>query len=156
MVRDCLFVGRFPLISQLASISRGHSTIRHPWTRWVAVAALPLPEVTTHVDKVLASCAGSLYALSVLQAHGLDEHSLRTVCNATNINRILYAGPEWWGYAEAADRTRISQFMQRLLGLVCRVQQMRTSTSQSAQLNSNCSTWSNPTNFTSYGHYFPP
>src|SRR6218665_1966184 len=42
LVRDCLFVGRFPLTSQLASISRGHSTIRHPWTRWVAVAALPL------------------------------------------------------------------------------------------------------------------
>jgi len=44
LVHDCLFVGRLPLISQLASISRGHSTIRHPWTRWVAVTALPLPD----------------------------------------------------------------------------------------------------------------
>src|SRR6218665_47612 len=40
LIRDCLFVGKFPLISQLASVSRGHSTIRHPGTRWVAVAAL--------------------------------------------------------------------------------------------------------------------
>src|SRR6218665_3583359 len=31
-------------------------------------------KVTTHVDEVLASCAGSLYALRVLRAHGLDEH----------------------------------------------------------------------------------
>src|SRR6218665_2613199 len=49
-------------------------------------------KVTTHVDEVLASCAGSLYALRVLRAHGLDEHSLRTVCKATTLNRILYAG----------------------------------------------------------------
>src|SRR6218665_429002 len=46
--RDCLFVGKFPLISQLASISRVHSTIHHPWTHWVAVTALriqiPFPD----------------------------------------------------------------------------------------------------------------
>ena len=23
------------------------------------------------------------------------------------INRILYAGPAWWGYADEADQTRI-------------------------------------------------
>ena len=72
-------------------------------------------KVTTHVDEVLASCAGSLYALRVLRAHGLDEHSLRTVCKATTLNRILYAGPAWWGYADEADRTRMGRFMRRLL-----------------------------------------
>src|SRR6218665_1651536 len=51
----------------------------------------------------------------VLRDHGLDEHSLRTVCKATTINRILYAGPAWWGYADA-DRNRIGRFMRRLLG----------------------------------------
>src|SRR6218665_925853 len=55
-------------------------------------------KITTHVDEVLASCVGSLYALRVLRAHGLDEHYLRTVCKATTLNRILYAGPELWGY----------------------------------------------------------
>src|SRR6218665_474158 len=60
-------------------------------------------------------CAGSLYALRVLRAHGLDEHSLRTVSKATILNRILYAGPAWWGYADEADRTRMGRFMQRLL-----------------------------------------
>src|SRR6218665_3935164 len=66
------------------------------------------PKVPTHVDEVLASCAGSLYALCVLKTHGLDEHSFRTVCKATTINRILHAGPAWWpwwGYADEADRT---------------------------------------------------
>src|SRR6218665_3849701 len=30
-------------------------------------------------------------------------------------NRILYAGPAWWGYADEADRTRMGRFMRRLL-----------------------------------------
>src|SRR6218665_1425891 len=59
--------------------------------------------------------AGSLYALRVLRAHGLDERSLRTVCKATTLNRILYAGPAWCGYADEADRTRMGRFMRRLL-----------------------------------------
>src|SRR6218665_3760228 len=37
---NCLFVGKLPLISQLTSISRGRSTIRHTWTRCVAVTAM--------------------------------------------------------------------------------------------------------------------
>src|SRR6218665_2027397 len=37
LVRDCLFVRIYLLISQLTSISRGHSTIRHLWTRVIAV-----------------------------------------------------------------------------------------------------------------------
>lgn len=45
---------------------------------------------------------------------GLDEHSMQTVCKATNINRILYAGPAWCGYADKADRTRIGWFVRRL------------------------------------------
>src|SRR6218665_1295751 len=60
-------------------------------------------------------CAGSLYALRVLRADGLDEHSLRTVSKATTSNRILYAGPAWWGFADEADRTKIGRFMRRLL-----------------------------------------
>src|SRR6218665_978937 len=88
-------------------------------------------KVTTHVDEVLASCAGSLYALRVLRAHSLDEHSLRTVCKATTLNRILYAGPAWWGYADEADRTGMGRFMRRLLK-ASPARQTRTSTPQSA------------------------
>src|SRR6218665_130044 len=65
------------------------------------------------VDEVIASCVESLYALRVLRAHDLDEHSLRAVCKATTLNRILYAGPAWWGYADEADR--MGRFMRRLL-----------------------------------------
>src|SRR6218665_3430737 len=67
------------------------------------------------VDEVIASCVESLYALRVLRAHDLDEHSLRTVCKATTLNRIWYAGPAWLGYADEADRTRIGRFVRRLL-----------------------------------------
>src|SRR6218665_1717965 len=40
--------------------------------------------------------------------------------------------------------------------LVSPARQTRTSTPQSAQPSSNCSTGSNPTNFTYCGHCFPP
>src|SRR6218665_1076003 len=39
LVRDCLFVRIYLLISQLTSISRGRSTIRHLWTRVIAVSS---------------------------------------------------------------------------------------------------------------------
>jgi len=51
----------------------------------------------------------------ILQAHGPDEHSLRTVSKTMTINCTLDAGPAWWGYADPADRTRIGRFKQRLL-----------------------------------------
>src|SRR6218665_1772227 len=77
----------------------------------------PSLKVTTHADEVLASCAGSLYALRVLRAHGLDEHSLRTVCKATTLNRILYACPAWWGYADEADRTTLHSQLRMIITL---------------------------------------
>ena len=40
---------RLPLISQLASIFRDRATIRHPWTLWVAVTALPHYILLLHV-----------------------------------------------------------------------------------------------------------
>src|SRR6218665_832727 len=53
-------------------------------------------------------------------------------------------GPGWADSCEDCSR------------LVSPARQTRTSTPQSAQPNSNCSTGSNPTNFTYCGHYFLP
>src|SRR6218665_2146120 len=39
LVRDCLFVRIYLLISQLTSISRGQNFIRHLWTRVIAVSS---------------------------------------------------------------------------------------------------------------------
>src|SRR6218665_4033539 len=55
--------------------------------------------------------------MCVFRAHGLDEHSLRTVCKDST---ILYAGPAWWAiitYVDAADRNRIGRFMRGSLGV---------------------------------------
>src|SRR6218665_2988403 len=54
------------------------------------------------------------YALRLLRAHGLPDHALKIVARATTINRIQYAGPAWWGYANAADKGRIQRFLERM------------------------------------------
>src|SRR6218665_291114 len=69
---------------------------------------------------------------------------------SATLNRILYAGPAWWGYADEGW----ADSCEDCLRLVSPARQMRTSTPQSAQPNSNCSTGYNPTNFTYCGHCF--
>src|SRR6218665_1707470 len=54
-------------------------------------------KMTTHVSEILAACTCSLYPLRILRAHALSGDSLFQVTRATTINRILYAGPAWWG-----------------------------------------------------------
>src|SRR6218665_1145122 len=49
----------------------------------------------------------------LLRAHGLPDYALKIVARAT-INRIQYAGPTWWGYANAADKGRIQRFLERM------------------------------------------
>jgi|SRR6218665_393641 len=71
-------------------------------------------KTTTHVDEILAACTCSLYPLCILRAHGLSGDTLYQVTRATTINRILYAGPAWWGLASALDRERIERFCRKL------------------------------------------
>ena len=70
--------------------------------------------VTAHVDKVLAKCIGSMYTLRVLKAHGLAYQMMQSVCMASAINRITYAGLAWWGLVSADDTTCINRFLNRL------------------------------------------
>src|SRR5688572_5102796 len=72
---------------------------------------------SAHVDRILGSCSSSIYALSVLRAHGLQSAALHTVARATTTARLLYAAPAWWGLTTAEDRLRLERFhikMQRL------------------------------------------
>src|SRR6218665_1116309 len=43
-----------------------------------------------------------------------ESTSCKTVARATTINRIQYAGPAWWGYANAADKGQIQRFLERM------------------------------------------
>ena len=44
----------------------------------------------------------------------LSSDPLFQVTRATAINRILYAGPSWWGLTSAQDRERIERFCRKL------------------------------------------
>src|SRR6218665_302404 len=70
--------------------------------------------VSAHVEALLNAGARSFYVLRMLRAHGLPDQALKTVAMATTINRILYAGPAWWGYANASDKGRIQRFLDRM------------------------------------------
>src|SRR6218665_2422673 len=67
--------------------------------------------VSAHVEALLNDAgAHSFYALRLLRAHRLPDQALKTVARATTINRILYAGPAWWG----SDKGRIQRFLDRM------------------------------------------
>jgi len=70
--------------------------------------------VSEHVDKILCSCASSLYALRVLRDHGMPAEALHLVSRATTVARLLYASPAWWGLLSAEEVDRIERFMRRV------------------------------------------
>src|SRR6218665_3007566 len=69
---------------------------------------------SSHVQRVLSLCNGSLHALRVLRWHGLSAEALSTVTEATIISRLLYASPAWWGLTSAEDRVRLESFLKKL------------------------------------------
>src|SRR6218665_1238883 len=71
-------------------------------------------KMTTHVDEILNSCTCSLDPLRILRAHGLSGDPLYQVMRATTVNRILHAGPAWWGLTSAHDRKMIERFCRKL------------------------------------------
>ena len=69
---------------------------------------------TSHVERVLRSCTGSLQALRVLRAHGLSPEALSTVARATTVSRLFYASPTWWGLTSAEDRSKLERFQRKM------------------------------------------
>src|SRR6218665_604886 len=68
--------------------------------------------VTGHVDKILGSCASSMYALKVLRGRGMPTKLLHEVTRATMV-RLLYASPSWFGFLKAADLHRLENLIRR-------------------------------------------
>jgi hypothetical protein len=69
--------------------------------------------VQHHIDEVTTSCARSLFALRTLRAHGMKSTDLHTVFQSAIISRLTYAAPAWWGFANAADRNRLENFLKK-------------------------------------------
>ena len=56
-----------------------------------------------HVDHLLSSCGrySSLYALSLLRAHGMQVEELQEVFCSKVLSRLMYASQTWWGFAQS-------------------------------------------------------
>jgi hypothetical protein len=72
---------------------------------------------TDHIDKMLAACAQTLFAMRTLRQHGLPADALHAVFQATVIGKLSYASPSWWGFANAADKARLEAFLVRSVRL---------------------------------------
>jgi hypothetical protein len=66
-----------------------------------------------HVNGVLTSCTGLLYALRVLRSHGIPDRSLHDIFNAVIIAKLTYCAPSWSGACSAADKNKIDLFLNK-------------------------------------------
>lgn len=69
--------------------------------------------VSSHVDRLLASCAQTLFALRTLRHHGLNNSSIQAIFQATVVAKLAYAAPAWLGFAKTVDRARLEAFLKR-------------------------------------------
>ena len=60
--------------------------------------------VNEHVRDVICRCAQSMYAIKVLQTHGMSDEDLRIIYKAVVLAKIMYASPAWWGFADNGSR----------------------------------------------------
>src|SRR6218665_2507421 len=97
----------------------GNGIVRDDHMKILGVTIRSDLKITTHVDEILTACTCSLYPLRILRAHGLSGDQLFQVTRASTINRILYAGPAWWGLRIAQDRERIERFCCKLVRAGC-------------------------------------
>ena len=63
--------------------------------------------VSDHVRDTIWSCVQSLYALRMLRAHGLNNHSVQTIFNASVMFKLLYVSLAWYAFTSREDRDQI-------------------------------------------------
>jgi len=107
---------------------------------------------TDHIDKMLAACAQTLFAMRTLRQHGLPADALHAVFQATVIGKLSYASPSWWGFANAADKARLEAFLVRSVRLGYRA---RHSTPSVPRPTTSCSSGSPATQDIFYILFFP-
>ncbi|MFZ2539525.1 MAG: reverse transcriptase family protein, partial [Oscillospiraceae bacterium] len=67
----------------------------------------------THINEILNEASSTLYALSVLRAHGLRQEALQEVFRAKVLSKIMYASPAWWGFASSSNIQKINAFLKK-------------------------------------------
>jgi len=66
-----------------------------------------------HVTRVLGECAGVLYAINTLKAHGMQVPALQEVFRGKILSKLTYASPAWSGLASSENFKRINSFLKR-------------------------------------------
>src|SRR6218665_2576909 len=67
-----------------------------------------------HIDRIIATCASTRFALRTLRSHGLRPLELHLVARMTSVASLMYASPAWWGFTDAAERTRLNRLLASL------------------------------------------
>src|SRR6218665_3455895 len=75
--------------------------------RVLGVILAPRPSMGAHLDRLVANCASSRFALRTLRAHGSPE--LHLVTRMTTVSSLMYASPSWWRPPDAPDRSRLER-----------------------------------------------
>jgi len=68
--------------------------------------------VSDHITNIISKCSQTLYALTILRAHGSCDTALQSVYRSVVVASLLYPRNAWWGFTTSAVR--------RLAGLVRR------------------------------------
>src|SRR6218665_367725 len=75
----------------------------------------PRLSMRAHLDRMLATCASSRFALRTLRSHGLRPVELHMVSRATTVSSLMYASPAWWGFTDASERSRLNRLIAGLI-----------------------------------------
>src|SRR6218665_2597384 len=54
------------------------------------------------------------FSLRTLRSHGLRPLELHLVARMTSVASLMYASPAWWGFTDAAERTRLNRLLASL------------------------------------------
>src|SRR6218665_3100335 len=83
--------------------------------RVLGVILTPRLAMAAHLDRVLATCASSRFALRTLRSHGLRPGELHVVTRATTVSSLIYASLAWWGFTDALERSRLDLLIAGLM-----------------------------------------
>jgi len=66
-----------------------------------------------HIRRIVSESAQTLYALRVLQHHGLSDVRLQEVFQTVIVTRLMYALTAWRWFVTASDIQRVDAFLRR-------------------------------------------